>query len=236
MRYSQANDPWAIIRELVRRVEVLEKVNPLNFSSIDGGTGLALNSSGAVHVEGTGSLTADQLAIDRANGGRLKVGNAAIEGTDGGRVGAGGTFTDADGKIGRSSGAIQFKNGIAVDGGATVEGVVYGKAGTRINWKGGTGLVDGLLESVESIADQAKSAASTAQSAANAAKSRADDAYSLANSKAGPSSLNDLAAYARQIEIAGRVYMNQLNTRVSALEGGQLKEGIGNPPNAPVYG
>jgi hypothetical protein len=188
------HDPMSVIQHLVSRIEKLERQNFLNHSAIDGGTGMAVRSAGGIHLEDSGTLTADGLRIDRANGGRVKVGDAYFEGLNGGQV-----------KVG----ATEVKAGGVKTGTVEASGLIDAKQGVQIPYKTGTASVGTALEQVDVKAGNADIKAGNAQTAANGAKTRADDAYALAGVKLGASNYTGM-----------KNVINDLSARLNAIDGG----------------
>lgn len=185
----------ALLAQILRRLDDLETANPLNYASIDDGTGIGVSTARGVHVEGSGSMSADGLVIDRANGGRARVGNAFFEGLNGGQVGSGGTWIRGDGTIFNASGEVVFASTGRFNQGASVP------------YRGAQSSIGPTMEAIDTKAGNAASAASSARTAAQTAQNRADAAYELASSGASEARVD-----------AVNFKLNQVIDRVNEIE------------------
>lgn len=150
-RISSVNDPWTVIRKLEQRVRMLETAAPINHAAITRGTGLGVHIERGVHVEGGGSFSADQLEIDRSNGGSLR------------------TPGDLEGGYVKSSGDVN------------ADGTVRGYDGVMAPIDGQMQSLGPRVGQAQSAAEAAQSTANTANTRAGNAQSRADAAHSLAS-------------------------------------------------------
>lgn len=223
-----------MIRELQRRIEVLERSSPLENASITSGTlrvgtpegirGDAKDSVTITAAEGFKVATGASGKVDP--GAKIYAGAAEINGDHGGKVGAGGTWVSADGIIRNDGGKVGFGHPIDVVGGVKASGQVD-PGSVLMTWNGArhtleqvTGWIQGDVNAVstrtttaQSTADSAASAASAAQSSANAAQGTADTALSTAN---GAQSRAD-SAYSLASTKASQTAHDTLDDEVSKM-------------------
>lgn len=213
-------DALATIRELVHRVEILERQSPLENASITSGTlrvgtpeglgvesedGLKLGVARSVKIDVSGAVESnvtDGIKVTASGGlkvdagGSVKAGAAEISGGDGGKVGAGGTWVNSDGVI-RSDGnkvvvddEVEIRGKTRVAGQLDADSVLMTWGGNRHTVEQVTGWINAALGTTDGIARAAQSTAGTAKSTADSAWTLADSAWDLANGKASQTAHN----------------------------------------------
>lgn len=182
------SDARATIRDLVRRIEILERHSPLENASITSGT-LRIATPEGIRVKDGGTVTVESDAgIDVKESGSVKAGAAELSGKFGGHVKSGGTSIGSDGIIRNDGGKVGFGHPVEVTGGVKASGQID-PGSVLATWNGArhtieqiTGWLQGDINSVsgrtttaQNRADAAHSLATTANGTANAAKTATDN-------------------------------------------------------------
>lgn len=181
---SDWNDALRAIRELQRQVRDLQRANPLNFSSVTGGTGIGIRTPLGVHIESGGSFAADQLRIDRAVGGSLRTP---------GNVEAGYLKSTGD---------------------TNTDGIVRGYGGVMAPIDGAMQQLGPRVGAATSAASAAQSRADSAYDLANSKPTKAyvDAGDAGADSKAGEALLKAGQAMAKSNEVID--YVQAVDTKI----------------------
>lgn len=179
-------DADAVIAALIERVEALERMNFLQYASIDAQPGLAVKVPEGIDVKDGSSIAVQgDSGIDLKDGSSLKVG------ASGGKIGPSGSKIGMTGNVevsgGVKAGAQVEGTSLKSTGDVNADGIVRGYAGVMAPYKGSMTQLGPAVESAYDLADSKPTVAyvdgkfATASSAASTAQTRANNAMTVAN-------------------------------------------------------